>query len=172
MTPEFSRPQRLDALGQGKPIMLTATPEECAALARRFDLHAIDALDAEATLTPGAAAIDAKGRLHASVVQSCVVTGEPVPARIDLPFMIRFVAADAAPEGDEIELSADDCDVMEHDGQVIDLGEAVAQTLLLALDPYPRSPNAEARLKEAGVLSEGEAGPFGALAALRDKLKG
>ena len=171
MTPEFSRPYRLDTLGQPKPLVISATPEECAALAKRFDLQGLDALKAEATLTPGAAGIDAKGRMRANVVQSCVVTGEPVPARIDLPFTIRFVAADAAPEGDEIELSAEDCDVMEHDGQVIDLGEAVAQTLLLALEPYPRSPNAEARLKQAGVLSEGEAGPFGALAALKDKMK-
>jgi len=171
MTPEFSRTQRLDTLGQPKPIALSATPEECAALAKRFDLQAIDMLEAEVTLTPGAANIDAKGRMRASVVQSCVVTGEPVPAHIDLPFTIRFVAANDAGEIDEIELSADDCDVMEHDGQVIDLGEAVAQTLLLALEPYPRSPNAEARLKQAGVLSEGEAGPFGALAALKDKMK-
>jgi len=170
MTPEFSRPYRLDTLGHIKPLNISATSDECAALAKRFDLQSLSALEADATLTPDAKGIEAKGRLRADVVQSCVVTGEPVPARFDLPFAIRFVSATDAPEADEIELSAEDCDVMEHDGQVIDLGEAVAQTLLLALEPYPRSANAEARLKEAGVLSEGEAGPFGALAALKDKL--
>ena len=41
----------------------------------------------------------------------------------------------------------------------IDLGAALADTLALALDPYPRSPSAEAALKEAGVLSEEQAGP-------------
>jgi len=100
------------------------------------------------------------------------VTGGPVPAFVSQNFAVRFVAPDATPEAEEIELNAEDCDIMEHDGQAIDIGEAVAQTLGLALDPYPRSANAEARLREAGVLAEGEAGPFGALAALRDKLQG
>jgi uncharacterized metal-binding protein YceD (DUF177 family) len=104
-------------------------------------------------------------------VQACVVTGDPVPARIDQEFTVRFVP-ETTPDADEIELSAEDCDIMEHDGQQIDLGEAVAQSLGLALDPYPRSANAEARLREAGVKSEEEAGPFGALAALKDKLQG
>ena len=56
------------------------------------------------------------------------------------------------------------------------LGEAVAQTLLLGLDPYPRSPAAEAALRDAGVKSEEEAraesSPFAALAALKGKLEG
>ena len=41
-----------------------------------------------------------------------------------------------------------------HDGAAIDLGGAIADTLALGLDPYPRSAGAEAALKEAGVLSE------------------
>lgn len=170
MTPEFSRPYRLDTLGQPKDVEISATPEECAALARRFALQAVGQLCAKARITTSTAGIDVTGQMVARATQSCVVTGDPIPAALDQPFMIRFVAADALSEAEEIELSADDCDVMEHDGQVIDLGEAVAQTLGLALDPYPRSPAAEERLREAGVLSEGEAGPFGALAALKDKL--
>jgi uncharacterized metal-binding protein YceD (DUF177 family) len=110
--------------------------------------------------------------MTASAVQSCVVTGDPIPVQIDQDFAVRFVAEDTDIGVEEIELSAEDCDIMEHDGQHIDLGEAVSQTLGLALDPYPRSANAEARLREAGVKSEEEAGPFGALAALKDKLQG
>ena len=53
----------------------------------------------------------------------------------------------------------------------VDLGEAAAETMALALDPYPRAPEAPNVLREAGVLSEEEAGPFGALAGLRDKLE-
>ena len=49
----------------------------------------------------------------------------------------------------------------------IDLGAAIADTLGLAIDPYPRSAGADAALKEAGVLSEAEAGPFAALAKLK-----
>ena len=54
-----------------------------------------------------------------------------------------------------------------HDGAAIDLGSAIADTLALTLDPYPRSAGAEAPLKEAGVLSEEQAGPFAALAKLK-----
>jgi len=57
-----------------------------------------------------------------------------------------------------------------HDGTTIPLGEALVDTLSLALDPYPRSPNAEAALKDAGVLSEEEASPFAVLAALKSQL--
>ena len=62
-------------------------------------------------------------------------------------------------------------DVVFYDGAAIDLGEAVAETLVLSLDPYPRAPGAGETLKAAGVKSEEEAGPFGALVGLRDKLK-
>ena len=171
MTPEFSRTWRLDALGIDRAVDISAEPEERAALAKRFGLQSLDVLSATATLHPVASGIEAKGHIRAKAVQSCVITGDAVPADIDQPFLIRFVAEDMAPGGEEVELNADDCDIVEHDGQMIDLGEAVAQTLGLALDPYPRAPDADARVKEAGILSEEEAGPFGALASLKDKLQ-
>ena len=42
--------------------------------------------------------------------------------------------------------------------------------MALALDPFPRAPGAEEALRAAGVIGEGEAGPFGALAGLKAKL--
>jgi len=92
------------------------------------------------------------------------------PGTIDENFRIRFAAEASYGEEAEIELDADECDTLFHDGRTIDLGEAVAQSFALLLDPFPRSPNADAVLKAAGVKGEGEAGPFGALAALKDKL--
>ncbi len=172
MTPEFSRTYRLDSLGGLKTLEIEASADERAALAQRFGLQDVAELKAQATVTPVAAGIEVAGHMKGRATQSCVVTGGPVPAFVSQNFAVRFVAPDATPEAEEIELNAEGCDIMEHDGQAIDIGEAVAQTLGLALDPYPRSANAEARLREAGVLAEGEAGPFGALAALRDKLQG
>ncbi len=49
-------------------------------------------------------------------------------------------------------------------------GESIADTLAVSIDPYPRGPNAEAALQQAGVLSEDQAGPFAALAALKGKM--
>jgi len=171
---EFSRPHRLDQIGAGETqIDVHAEPEERAALARRFDLRAIDSLNARITLHSDAIGVVAKGHLSARVVQSCIVTDEPVPAAIEEDFAIRFIPETSEGEGaDEFELSEDECDTVFYSGSAIDLGEAAAETLALALDPYPRSANAAEALKAAGVISEEEAGPFGALAGLKDKLAG
>lgn len=72
---------------------------------------------------------------------------------------------DAADE--EIELAGEDCDVVFYDGATIDLGTAIADTLALSIEPYPRSPGAEESLRNAGVLTPEQAGPFAMLAKLR-----
>ncbi len=71
-----------------------------------------------------------------------------------------------SPETEEIELSDEDCDMVALDGEWIDMGETVAQSLALNLDPYPRAPDADATLRKLGVLSEDETGPFAALKGL------
>lgn len=169
---EFSRTVRADTIGATpRELTLSANQAERAALARRFGLSALDALTATVTLVRANQDILASGRVAASGVQSCVVTGAPVPARVDEPFALCFrPEADGAGEDEEVELGEDELDIIHHDGALIDVGEAVAQTLGLSLDPYPRADGSEEALKEAGVLDESEAGPFGALAGLKDKL--
>ena len=171
--PEFSRPVRADTLGaEPRTMAIEAEEEERAALARRFGLVAIDRLAAETALVRDGEDVTATGRIMAAVTQSCVATAEPVEAVVDEAFELRFrptAAAGGAEE--EVELSESELDVTFYDGVSIDLGEAVAETLALSLDHYPRAPGAEEALKAAGVKSEEEAGPFGALAGLRDKLK-
>jgi uncharacterized metal-binding protein YceD (DUF177 family) len=172
---EFPRPMRLDAIGQTpQTLHLSAELSEREALARRFDLVVLDRLDVEVTVRREAAAVFAEGRVAAHVVQSCVVTGEPVPARVDAPFSLRFVPEAEIEAAEEIELSDADCDTLPYTGGVVDLGEAAAETLLLALDPFPRCADAEETLRSAGVVDESEAevGPFAALKALKDKLGG
>ena len=146
MTPEFSRRIAIDTIGhEPRTATVEADANERAALAVRLGLEAIDGLSATVTLVARAAGIDANGRLVASVVQTCVVTGDPVPAQIDEDFALRFVDPDLIDSGtDERELGPDECDIVAIEGEAIDLGEAVAQTLGLALDPFPRSPDAPA----------------------------
>jgi len=172
-TPEFSRPVRIDTLGTTpKHVEIGADEKERAALARRFGIVEIERLSAEAAITRSGDSVVASGTLTAKVTQSCVASGEPVEEAVDEEFRIEFRPQPALTgEEDEIELSEGELDVVFYEGGAIDIGEAVAETLSLSLDPYPRSPNAEEALREAGVKSEGEAGAFGALAALRDKLK-
>lgn len=170
--PEFSRPVRIDTIGEApRPMEIAAGEGERAALARRFGLLDLARLEAALTLSRRGEEIAAHGNVAATVTQACVATAEPVAAEVAAPFDILFRPHPEAKSADEeVELSESEMDVVFHDGAAIDLGEAVAETLALALDPYPRAPDADAALKAAGVKSEAEAGPFGALAGLRDKL--
>ena len=167
IAPEFSRPQRLDAIGKGEHrVEITADEAERAALAKRFGLISIDRLESAMSVHRDATGVIARGQLTGAVVQPCSVTGDPVPAQVAEEFAIRFVP-DGTPEGDEVELSDADCDTVFYSGGAIDLGEAAAETLALALDPFPRSPRADDVLRDAGVLSEDPTGPFAALAKLK-----
>jgi uncharacterized metal-binding protein YceD (DUF177 family) len=170
-TPEFSRPERLDTIGEPRAVAIEADEAERAALAKRFDLIGVDRLAGTFTIRRDAAGIAVEGRVTAALVQACSVTGDPLPATIDEPVALLFVAsgADAA---EEVELGDNDLDVIPYDGGAIDLGETAAETMALALDPFPRGPGAAAALKAAGVISEEEAKPLGALAGLKDKLAG
>jgi uncharacterized metal-binding protein YceD (DUF177 family) len=170
--PEFHRPERIDMIGEGpRTINIVANPAECAALATRFALIAVTRLRADFTVHREPSGILAHGRVRAEAVQGCVVTGDPVPVHIDEPVALRFVDHHDI-GGDEIELSADVLDVIPYVDGAIDLGEAAAETMALALDPFPRSPHAETALRDAGVLREEEVGPFSGLAALKAKLGG
>lgn len=173
MISEFSRPVRIDSLAE-KPRAheIAAEPEELRRLAGRFSLVAIDRLEARAELSRKGDDVIAIGSLDAAVVQSCAATSAPVPATVSEDFHIVFRPQPVrAGEEEEIELGSGDLDVVFYDGSAIDLGEAVAESLSLALEPYPRAPDADEALRAAGVKNEEEAGVFGALAALRDRLK-
>lgn len=170
-TPEFSRPERIDTIGAGaRTIEVKADAAERAALAERFELVSIGRLTAQFAVRRDASGIVAEGRVQAEVVQACVVTGELLPVTVDEPVALLFVA-EAETGEEEIELTPDALDVIPFHGSSIDLGEAAAETMVLALDPFPRSPSAEAVLREAGVLREEETGRLSGLAGLKDLLQ-
>jgi uncharacterized metal-binding protein YceD (DUF177 family) len=174
VVPEFSRPIPIDQIGGRETVReIEATPAECAALAERLDLIALDGLAATLRLRrlPGGL-IRVSGRFAAEVVQSCVVTLVPVPAHCAATFSMRFGEI-AMPETlREIEVEAEGEDEPEPvEGGEIDLGEAVVQQLAVSLEPYPRAPGA--MLPEAPPDAEEEAGaagvnPFAVLAKLTD----
>ena len=169
MTDRFAHHLRLDQVRDGGRLDLVADEMERSAVAKRLGLPSVDRLEAHVTLVKTGEVVRASGRLGASFEQSCVVTNEPVPAHVDEPFELVFMPepSERGPE-EEIELGESDCDVVFYDGAAIDLGTAIADTLALSFNPYPRSAGADAALKEAGVLTEDQASPFAALAKLRN----
>ena len=168
--PEFSRRVDIGA-AEGRDIVLTATAGERAALAARFGLIGINALTARVSLTRAGLAVLAEGRLEAWIVQACAVSAEEMVVMVDEPLRLRFVPESAVARGADggggevIEVSPEDCDDIPFAGTGIDLGEAVAQSLALAIDPFATGPEAE-RVRAAGLVA-GDAGPFAALAALK-----
>ncbi|MBU7579803.1 MAG: DUF177 domain-containing protein [Porphyrobacter sp.] len=153
------------------PVVIEATEAERTALAARFGLGAVEALRADIALEQRPRAIRATGRLVAAIQQPCAISGEDFPVTIDEAVDLRFVEQHQRPATDdeEIELEADDCDEIEFSGDMFDLGEAVAQTLGLAIDPYAEGPGADAARLAAGIVQEGE--QLGPLADLLSGLK-
>lgn len=162
---EFSRRITLDTIGAGgRDEEFAATPEECAALAKRFDWLAVESLKGKARLTRVAGGVHAVGQLSARIIQACAATGEPVPENIEEPFDLRFVEQLDTSDAEEIELDEGDLDTLPIEGGAIDLGEEAAQTLALAADPYPRCADSD----DVNVSS----GPAnGAFAGLKGLLK-
>lgn len=161
MAPEFSRLVSLARIpDSGREEHLRASPAECAALAKRFAIEAVGRLEATLLLRPEpSGGIMVTGRLSAEVVQACVVSLEPVTQAVDEAVLLRLL-----PPGEDPSDDPEGPDELPIEGDAIDLGEAIAEQLALALDPYPRAPGAE--LPRCGTGGEA-AGPFGALAALR-----
>ena len=171
MTPEFSRLERVDALpARGRQVEISASEEERRALAQRFGILSIESLSASLRLVPVGRRqmVRVTGRLLAEVVQACVVSLEPVPERIAEDFELAF-GPEEEDNGGEIDVSFECEDPPDPivDGE-IDLGEAVAEHLALALEPFPRAPGAEfTPPPESAPVVEEKINPFAALAGLR-----
>jgi uncharacterized metal-binding protein YceD (DUF177 family) len=161
MEPEFSRPVDTARLGSSEALYdIAANDRERAALARRFGLVSLDQLAAKVQLRriPGGL-VRLTASFSAELAQSCVVTLDPVADRIEENFTLLY----GEPNDDSMNLEPDAELIEPLDHDHIDLGEAVAQQLSLALDPYPRSPAAIA----ATAPGEPIESPFAALAKLR-----
>ncbi len=168
--PEFSRLVDVRQV-EGLTPTLEANEAERAALARRFGLVRLDRLVAQLELSRKGRTVLLKGTLSAAWVQTCAISAEELPVAVeDEAIDLRFVPqlTDYAPDT-EIELDSDDLDEIEYTGTHVDLGEAVAQSLALCIDPYLTVPDAEAARAEAGLTAAQDLGPFAALKGLTTK---
>lgn len=169
---ELSHPIRLDRIG-GASIKVSLRPESTvrSALAERFGLQSIDAFGVEFTVRRLRASgwIEVSGSVSATVVQTCIVTTDPVPATVKAEVMELFDDSGAV-SPDEVDLDplADTPEPI--DGDALDVGEIAAQAFGLALDPYPRAAGVdpEAALSET-TGPETAASPFAKLAVLQGR---
>lgn len=161
---EFSRLIRIDRV-TAQPLRTTveASAEERQRLAQRFDLVVLDRLAADVTLQRvGGDLIRLDAGFEAEFSQSCVVTLDPVSGRITDSFSLLY--GPPRDEQTEIDIKVDEAVFEPLMSEFIDVGEAVAQELSLALPQFPRLPDAAVEPAEAlQVLG----GPFTALERLR-----
>jgi uncharacterized metal-binding protein YceD (DUF177 family) len=155
--PEFSRLVLLAQLGT-EPFRqdISASETERAALARRFDLVALDQLCATVELVRrGRDRFALRAAFDAEFVQSCVVTLDPVKGAASGEFTLIYGPAEAEEEiGGSVE---DEIAFEPIVGTAIDVGEAVSQEVALALPPFPRVPGASV---EAEMPPADDAGAF------------
>ena len=157
--PELHRPVLVSRIGaDGLDVVVEANEAERAALAARMGLPAIASLTCRFELIRSTRdTVDAAGHLDAAVTQICVVSLEEFPGHIAEAFAVRFV-----PAGTETDdLDPESVDEIAYAGETIDLGEAAAEQLALALDPYPRRPAADLPEHDAGTTDPRLAGLAG-----------
>lgn len=168
---EFSRPIAVDRLGHDERTYdIEANPSEREALTRRMGVLALDKLSATVILRRKAGnLVRVRGRLQADVVQACVVSLEPVPAHLEEEFELVYAPEDQRdPAEVVVDMDVEDPPEVIVDG-VIDIGEATAEHLALALDPFPRAPGAQFEGGEEEPESPPKANPFASLAGLKKK---
>ena len=142
------------------------------AIADVGDLREVLSAQASLDVTPTSGGrYHVAGHVRARIGQICVVTLEPMESDIDELIDLTFAPPDQIPEMaaliDEAEHSGGDTpDPLEAiENGIIDLGRVATDALYLAVNPYPRKPDAVFEpLVEA---TDPEDHPFAALKALK-----
>jgi hypothetical protein len=149
---------------------IEAGPGARDAMAALGGLQKIGSARATLDLTPvGEGRVRVMGRVQASVVQSCVVTLDPVENVVDEPIDLIFAPAsqirelaDYVDDGGESEAADPPEPIVKG---IIDIGRLATDALFLGLDPYPRKPDAV--FEPLVVAEDPEDHPFAALKALQ-----
>jgi uncharacterized metal-binding protein YceD (DUF177 family) len=171
-SPEFSRPIDIARIGSSEVVHdISADAGERAALAQRFGLLGMDRLEGRVRLrrTHGGTMVRLAAHFTAEVTQACVVSLEPVHNHVEDDFVILF--GDAQPGQDVTVDPESEGDIEPFPDGPLDIGEAVAQELSLALDPYPHAPGAQVEAAappdDAPEAPEPRVNPFAALEKLK-----
>ena len=165
---------RLDAMpATGRDIELAPDPAERAVLAEALGVSSVDRLEVKLHAGKFRGGIRVTGRLAGAVTQPSVVTLEPITQEIAEPIDRVFLPGGekdyAGSANAEIFVDLSGEDIPDHfEGNEADLTALIVETLVLAVDLYPRGEGEsldELRLKP----DVEETGPFAALKALKPK---
>src|SRR3982750_4069444 len=145
---EIERIVDVDRMGPGgRALEIAVSDSERAALIRRFGFLGLPAFSARVTVDrrPGGQVV-VEGRLRGRIVQACILTLDPVPQDLDETFRLVFkegLAEERDPESGEQLVNAQADAPEPLPGNLLDVGEIVAEQLSLAAEPYPRKQGAK-----------------------------
>lgn len=158
----------------GQDLHVSAKPEECARIAQWADLQSLERFEAKVSLGKlSQNRFSYEAALSADVVQSCVVSLAPVPARVEIMVarelhLVSHVVHDLAAHGD-----APVADMEGEDGPEdiesprYDLAAPLLEEFLLALESYPRAPGVV--FESPGAGDTPPENPFAVLKVLKRK---
>ena len=164
---------RIDRLpAAGRDLEVEANAEARQRIAEQLRISAVERLQAKLTVVRFRGGIRAEGRLLARIIQSSVVTLEPVTQEIDEPvdrvFLPEPDKGHKTAPGAEVFIDIEDEEFPDYiEGPEVDLSTLLIETLALAIDPYPRLPGES--LEAVGITREEEdEGPFARLKILKN----
>ncbi len=167
----FAHSYNLARLGHaGDEVCLAADPAQRAAIAKWAGILGVEKWDAWVKIKKLASNhFGLNFHLAADVIQSCVVSLEPVPGHLERDFSRELVFVPRHRPAETVSETV--LDIAEEEGPEeiqslhVDLAAPVLEEFTLALDPYPRRPGAE--FAPQTEPSDGSGSPFAALKALK-----
>ena len=140
---------------------MSTSPADLLELNERFGWVSVDHLASELRIRKVARNCwDVTGHITGQIVQSCIVTGAPVPENIDFQIEERYVRT--AKHTDQVEVNLDEAEPIKNGA--IDIGELAVQSLCLAATAWPRVDDAP----DCFSVGEQESvHPFAGLSALK-----
>ncbi len=155
---------------KGRTVKLEADADQRAALAKVLGIEVIERLAGEFLLEMlSGSSVHLRGRLEADLVQTCVVSLEPVKQQVDELVAMTLLPTETADGRMHTPTLIDPMDEDDRDTYSsgrIDLGMIVSEQLALHLDPYPRAPGV--KFDAAGNTdAEERDSPFAALERLK-----
>jgi len=180
----LSFPVSLQRLPQkGLIVKIDADQRDLEALRDFHELRDVKSFKADLQIIPWKKdGIRVRGVVKAEIVQSCIVTLEPIDAKIDTEVDTIFVAENSRlarlplDENGELIISAEGPDIPEtFSGDTLDAGAIAEEFFELAIDPYPRKEGLEAASPVVVTYGEDDseaekpANPFAALKDWKQK---
>lgn len=164
---------------KGLNVKIEADERERAALRDFHDLQDVRSFTADLQIVPWKKdGIRVRGKVHADIVQACVVTLEPIETSIDADIDTLYVPENSrlarlpVDEHGELIISPEGPDIPEtFSGDSLDAGAIAEEFFELAIDPYPRKEDVQVSsavpLDDEGG-EDGAARPSNPFAALKD----